>query len=393
MDLFPATPGFLSHAGKLKINLVPNAVPLLDFSREYRVHREEILAALELVADSQKFILGPEVDRFEAAAAEALQAKYAIGCASGTDALWLALAAAGVGPGDEVITTPFSFFASTSAILRAGATPVFADIDPVTFNLSAAAAEAAITPGTRAVLPVHLYGQPVDWDHLQQVADRHKLLLVEDAAQAWGARWKDTPAGALGISAAFSFYPTKNLAAMGDAGLVSTNDPAVADRARALRTHGMRKRYFHDEVGWNARLDSFQAAVLNVRLKYVNEGNAERAQIAENYLHLFQQADLIGTVTLPETLSHAHSAWHQYVIRAPRRDDLRAHLTNHQIGTEIYYPLPIHLQPALEYLGYKHGSLPHTEQAAHEVLALPIFPGLRLEEQELVVQRIAEFYR
>ncbi|WP_263411321.1 DegT/DnrJ/EryC1/StrS family aminotransferase [Terriglobus tenax] len=372
---------------------MPNAVPLLDFSREYRVHREEILAALELVADSQKFILGPEVDRFEAAAAEALQAKYAIGCASGTDALWLALAAAGVGPGDEVITTPFSFFASTSAILRAGATPVFADIDPVTFNLSAAAAEAAITPGTRAVLPVHLYGQPVDWDHLQQVADRHKLLLVEDAAQAWGARWKDTPAGALGISAAFSFYPTKNLAAMGDAGLVSTNDPAVADRARALRTHGMRKRYFHDEVGWNARLDSFQAAVLNVRLKYVNEGNAERAQIAENYLHLFQQADLIGTVTLPETLSHAHSAWHQYVIRAPRRDDLRAHLTNHQIGTEIYYPLPIHLQPALEYLGYKHGSLPHTEQAAHEVLALPIFPGLRLEEQELVVQRIAEFYR
>lgn len=372
---------------------VPNAVPLLDFSREYQLRREEILAALELVADSQKFILGPEVDRFETAAAAALQAKHTIGCASGTDALWLALAAAGIGPGDEVITTPFSFFASTSAILRAGATPVFADIDPVTFNLSPAAAEAAITPRTKAILPVHLYGQPVDWDHFQQIADRHNLLLVEDAAQAWGARWKDTPAGSLGVSAAFSFYPTKNLSAMGDAGLVSTNDDKVADRARALRAHGMRVRYFHDEVGWNARLDSFQAAVLNVRLKYVEAGNADRAQLAENYLHLFQQAGLVGTITLPETLTNAHSAWHQYVIRAPRRDDLRSHLTAHHIGTEIYYPLPIHLQPALEFLGYKAGSMPQSEQAAREVLALPIFPGLRMDEQELVVQRIAEFYQ
>ncbi|MGO4210590.1 DegT/DnrJ/EryC1/StrS family aminotransferase [Terriglobus sp. 2YAB30_2] len=371
---------------------MPNAVPLLDFSREYQLRREEILAALELVADSQKFILGPEVEQFEAAAASALQVKHAIGCASGTDALWLALAAAGIGPGDEVITTPFSFFASTSAILRAGATPVFADIDPVTFNLSPAAAEAAITPRTKAILPVHLYGQPIDWDHFQQLTDRHKLLLVEDAAQAWGARWKDTPAGSLGASAAFSFYPTKNLAAMGDAGMVTTNDDSVADHARALRTHGMRQRYFHDEIGWNARLDSFQAAVLNVRLKYVIGGNEERARIAENYLHLFQQAGLVGAITLPEMLTNAHSAWHQYVIRAPRRNDLRTHLTAHRIGTEIYYPLPIHLQPSLAHLGYKAGTFPHSEQAAHEVLALPIFPGLRLDEQELVVQRIAEFY-
>jgi dTDP-4-amino-4,6-dideoxygalactose transaminase len=389
-------------------------VPLLDFSREYAALREEILAAITRVCDSQRFILGPEVDRFEALAAAALPVEHAIGCASGTDALWLALAACNIGtshtdqpaaPTQAVVTTPFTFFASVSSILRAGAQPILADIDPLTFNLSPTAAAAAIehhhntqNSTVAAIMPVHLYGQCADMDAFTTLAAQHGLALIEDAAQAWGAKFNGVPAGALGDAAAFSFYPTKNLAAAGDAGLVTTTDAATAERAHMLRAHGMRKRYFHDEVGWNSRLDSIQAAVLSVKLQHVDQGNARRRQLAALYDKLFTAAGLTGSSTqeglvLPHTDPRAEHVFHQYVLRAPRRDDLRTHLQQHHIGSEIYYPLPLHLQTCLKDLGYKAGDFPESERAATEVLALPIFPELRDDEVETVVEAIRRFYR
>ena len=390
-------------------------VPLLDFSREYAALRDEILAAITAVCDTQRFILGPQVTDFEALAAAALPVEHAIGCASGTDALWLALAACGIGashtgeliaPSQAVVTTPFSFFATASCILRAGAQPVFADIDPRTFNLSPGSAAEAIerhhngnTTTVAAILPVHLYGQCADMDAFNTLAAQHGLAVIEDAAQAWGAKWNGVPAGALGHAAAFSFYPTKNLAAAGDAGLVTTEDPAIAERAHMLRAHGMRQRYFHDEVGWNSRLDSLQAAVLSVRLRRVDAGNARRRDIAALYASLFEKAGLTTNtlnvdegIVLPATDRRAEHVFHQFVIRAPRRDDLRAFLQQHSIGSEIYYPLPLHLQACLAHLGYKQGDFPHSEQAAHEVLALPIFPELRNDEAETVVEAIRRFY-
>lgn len=378
---------------------------MLDFSRQFSAIREEIMAAIEAVCTSQKFILGPAVTSFEAAAAAACGAPFGIGCASGTDALWLALAGAGVSAGDLVITTPFSFFATASSILRCGATPVFADIDPATFNLSPAAVEQAILtarrshPGStvKAVLPVHLYGQCADWDVFSDLRERFQLQLIEDAAQAFGASWNGTPAGALGDAAAFSFYPTKNLSAFGDAGLVTTVDPAIDDRARLLRAHGMRVRYVHEEVGWNSRLDSIQAAVLEVKLRYLPQWNRDRQHRAAIYDRLFQNAGLSAAsiadgIVLPITDPRASHVFHQYVIRAPRRDDLRHFLAERGIGTEIYYPIPLHLQSSLASLGYKPGDFRVTEQAAAEVLALPIYPELREDEQQTVVDAIADFY-
>jgi dTDP-4-amino-4,6-dideoxygalactose transaminase len=384
---------------------------MLDFSRQYAPIREEVLAAIAAVCDSQRFILGPQVATFEAAAAQACAVPHAIGCASGTDALWLALEAAGIGPraggsaDDAVITTPFTFFATASAILRAGATPLFADIDPATFNLSAAAATALLDSPTsrnvRAILPVHLYGQCADMDAFtalqRQTGD---LRLIEDAAQAFGASWNGVPAGALGDAAAFSFYPTKNLSAFGDAGLVTTRSPELAERAAMLRAHGMRKRYFHDEVGGNSRLDTLQAAVLEVKLRYLPEWNRQRQARAATYDRLFRAAGLTastteaphGGVVLPIADPRATHVFHQYVLRAPRRDDLRAHLTAHHIGSEIYYPLPLHLQASLASLRYRPGDFPNAEQAAAEVLAIPLFPELREDEQARVVQTIADFY-
>jgi dTDP-4-amino-4,6-dideoxygalactose transaminase len=378
---------------------------MLDFSRQYATIREEVLEAIEAVCNSQRFILGPAVESFERAAAAACGADSAVGCASGTDALWLAMAGAGVGEGDLVVTTPFSFFATASAILRCGARPVFAEIDGATFNLSPEAVDDAIGHAIRrsgdasvkAVLPVHLYGQCADFDALRAGKERFGVALVEDAAQAFGARWNGVPAGALGDAAAFSFYPTKNLSAFGDAGLVTTSDPAIEDRARLLRAHGMRQRYIHEEIGWNSRLDSIQAAVLEVKLRYLPRWNAARRERAAVYDRLFQKAGLAaGTtdsgVVLPFTDARAEHVFHQYVIRAPRRDALRQFLTNRKIGTEIYYPIPLHLQGSLAWLGYKAGDFPVTERAAAEVLALPIYPELREDEQETVVDGIAEFY-
>jgi dTDP-4-amino-4,6-dideoxygalactose transaminase len=389
---------------------------MLDLSRQFAPLRQEILEAIAQVCDSQHFILGPHVADFETAAAAACAVPHAIGCASGTDALWLALAAAGIGtdlgaPGlafetrdstPTVITTPFSFFASASAILRAGARPLFADIDPRTFNLSpTSVAELLRSPAaanTRAILPVHLFGQCADWDAFTALLQTHPgLFLIEDAAQAFGAAWNGKPAGSLGSAAAFSFYPTKNLSAFGDAGLVTTSDPTIAARARSLRNHGMTHRYQHDELGANSRLDAIQAAVLSIKLRHLPAWNQQRRTLAARYDALFRAANLAAPTTkdgivLPYTDPRATPIFHQYVIRAPHRDALRAHLTALHIGTEIYYPIPLHLQPALKDLGYQPGDFPQAERAAAEVLALPIYPELRDDEQQTVVNAIRAFY-
>ena len=376
---------------------------MLDFSRQFAVLRDELMQAIEEVCSSQRFILGPQVASFETAAAYACGTAHAIGCASGTDALWLALAAAGIGHNDAVVTTPFSFFASASSILRADARPVFADIDPLTFNLSPDSVREVAglsTYAIKAIMPVHLFGQCADWDAFETLG----LPLFEDAAQAFGATWAGRPAGSLGVAAAFSFYPTKNLSAMGDAGLVTTDASAVADHARSLRAHGMKRRYFHDEVGWNSRLDTLQAAVLEVKLRYLAGWNQRRRELAARYSELFLAAG-IGVLTSPErattiadgvvlpyTHPRARHVFHQYVIRAPRRDELREYLTSQGIGSEIYYPLCLHQQAALLDLGYKTGDFPEAERAAAEVLALPIYPELRCDEQETVVAAIEDFY-
>ena len=369
-------------------------VPLLDLSREFALIHDEVMAAIEAVCASQRFVLGPEVAHFEHSAAVACEVPYAVGCASGTDALWLALAALNIGPGDSVITTPFSFFATVSSILRAGATPLLADIDEKTFNLSpVAVAELAENNGDiAAVMPVHLYGQCADFDALSMLATQHGFKLIEDAAQAFGARFNGIPAGALGDAAAFSFYPTKNLSAFGDAGLLTTRDAAVDDHARILRAHGMRQRYFHEEVGWNSRLDTIQAAVLEVKLRRVAAGNQRRRELAGLYKELFTAANLPGGVVLPYVDPRTEHVFHQYVIRAPRRDELRNFLIQNKIGCEIFYPLPLHLQESLKFLGYKKGDFPVAERAAEEVLALPMFPELREDEVETVVEAVRRFY-
>jgi dTDP-4-amino-4,6-dideoxygalactose transaminase len=375
-------------------------VPMLDFSREFAVIREEVMAAITEVCESQRFVLVPQVADFERAAAAACEVEFAAGCASGTDALWLAMAALEIGPGDTVITTPFSFFATVSSILRAGATPALADIDEHTFNLSPHAVSELLgaSPGkVAAVMPVHLYGQCAEMDAFSTLSAKYGFRLVEDAAQAFGARWNGVTAGSLGDAAAFSFYPTKNLSAFGEAGMVTTRDARTDERTRMLRAHGMRQRYFHDEVGWNSRLDTLQAAVLNVKLKRVEAGNQRRRQLAALYDKRLRAAGLTGQstaegVVLPFVDPRAGHIYHQYVIRAPRRDELRAFLTGHKIGTEIYYPLPLHLQTSLKSLGYKRGDFPVSERAAEEVLALPIYPELREDEVETVVEAIRRFY-
>jgi len=390
---------------------------MLDLQRQFEQVRAEVLASVGRVCASQHYILGPEVEALEREMAAFCGTAEAVGCASGTDAVWLALVAAGVEPGDQVLTTPFSFFASASAIVRVGARPVFADIDPTTFNLDAEMVARFLHRGKnkklRALLPVHLYGQCADMEALQQVGDEFGLALVEDAAQAIGADFQTKQgqprrAGSIGVTAAFSFYPTKNLSAYGDAGLVTTNSAEMAACMRRLRNHGSPMRYVHEEMGWNSRLDAIQAAILRVKLKYVEGWNDARRKVAANYDRLFGESGLsasqstIGTqplaigesypIQLPHTAPSAHHVFHQYVVRAFRRDELREFLTARQIGTEIYYPIPLHLQPAFIYLGYREGDLPEAERAAREVVALPMFPELTEDEQRRVVGSIADFY-
>ena len=378
-------------------------VPLLDLRRQYAQIRMEIDEALQRVTESQQFILSDEVAAFEREAATYLGASFVVGCASGTDALWLALVAAGVAPGDEVITTSFTFFSSAAAIVRTGARPVLMDVDPRTLNLDAAQVERRLADSRpaslRALLPVHLYGQCADMDSFERIAAEQKLAVIEDAAQAFGALWRGRRAGTLGTAAAFSFYPTKNLGAFGDAGCVATSDPQIAARIRQLRNMGIRDRYIHDEIGANSRLDGLQAAVLRVKLRYLERWNTQRRAHAAEYDRLFARAGLavghsrsLVPVRLLETVPQAHHIFHQYVIRASRRDHLREFLTQRGIGTQVYYPLSLHLQKCLLYLGYSEGDLPESERAAREVLALPMFPELTSDEQQYVVESIADFY-
>lgn len=390
------------------------SVPLLDLRRQYEAIREEVLAAIVRVCDSQSFILGPEVEALECAIAALTCAGHAVGCASGTEALWLALVAAGVKAGDSVITTAFSFFASASAIVRAGATPIFVDIDPGTLNLDAGlvgrrlrerAGSGAQQERVRAILPVHLYGQCADMERFDRIAEEFEVPIVEDAAQAIGAEWNGRGAGALGVTAAFSFYPTKNLSAYGDAGIVTTTCPRMAEHMRQLRNHGSPRRYYHNEFGWNGRMDAIQAAVLRVKLTHLADWNEKRRQHAATYDRLFADSGLTSAkssnqasgqsdapVRLLTRSPQAKHVFHQYVICARRRDELRQFLTERKVGSEIYYPLPLHLQPVFCYLGMKAGDMPVSEQAAREVLALPMFPELTEAEIRRVVESIAEFY-
>lgn len=376
---------------------------MLDFFRQYHPIRAEILAAIERVCDIQQFILGEEVQQLEAAVASLCGVTHGIGCASGTDALWLAMAAAEIGPGDAVLTTPFTFFSTVSSIVRAGAQPLFADIDPRTYNLDAVQVAAMLKNSpkhvpVRAILPVHLYGQCADWERFSQLKHEFGVLLVEDAAQAFGATWNGRSAGSLGDLAAFSFYPTKNLSAYGDAGLVITGNAHFADRVRKLRVHGMRERYFHEEIGWNSRLDTIQAAVLLVKLRYIEHWNQQRRERAQTYADLFARQGIVESgpypeqgVVLPYVEPQGTHVFHQYVIRVPRRDGLRAFLAERGIGSEVYYPVPLHRQQCFASLGYAKGAFPESERAAKEVLALPMFPELTQEEQERVVTAIAAF--
>jgi len=382
-----------------------DVVPMLDLQRQYEQIRAEVLEAVGRVCASQHYVLGPEAEAFEREVAGFCGTRDAVGCASGTDALWLALVAAGVQPGDQVLTTPFSFFASASAIARAGARPMFADIDPRTFNLDPARVEGFLRDGRRdklrALLPVHLYGQCADMNWLQRLADEFHLSVIEDAAQAIGARLGEREAGSMGVSAAFSFYPTKNLNAYGEAGLVTTSDPEMAAHMRRLRNHGSPRRYLHEEMGWNSRLDAMQAAILRVKLQHLEGWNDARRECAVRYDELFAAAGLVssgsqlenaGPIQLPQTSASAFHIFHQYVVRAYRRDELREFLTARKIGTEVYYPIPLHLQPCFVYLGYREGDFPEAERAAKEVLALPMFPELTEDEQSWVVKSIADFY-
>jgi dTDP-4-amino-4,6-dideoxygalactose transaminase len=367
-------------------------VPLLDLKAQYEPLRDEVLAAVVRVCDSQQFILGAEVAAFEREAAAYCRVKHAVGCGSGSDALLLALMALGVGPGDEVITVSFTFFATASAITRLGATPVFVDIAPDDLNLNAALLERAVTPRTKAILPVHLFGQCAEMEAILAVAQKHHLPVVEDAAQAIGAEYHGQRAGALGAIGCFSFYPSKNLSGAGEAGLLTTDDDELAAKLRLLRVHGMQPKYFHKLVGINSRLDALQAAVLRVKLKYLDEWHAARQRNAARYQLLFAEAGLAEVVTPTVRPQHRH-IFNQYTIRAARRDDLLEHLQRAGVGCEIYYPLPLHLQECFAYLGYRAGALPVTEAAAHEVLSLPIYPELTAEMQQYVVAQLAMFYR
>jgi dTDP-4-amino-4,6-dideoxygalactose transaminase len=367
-------------------------VPLLDVGRGNNPLREEFLAAVAAVIDSGRFLHGPEVTALENNVARMCGVEHAVGCASGSDALLLALMALDIGPGDEVIVPSFTFFATASAVSRLGAKPVFADIDPATFNIAPAAIEAAITPATRAIIPVHLFGQCADMDPILAIARRHKLRVIEDAAQAIGATYQGRPAGSMGDMGCLSFYPTKNLGGFGDGGMLTTRDAELAARLRLLAAHGMSPRYYHREVGINSRLDTLQAAILGVKLQYLGEWTAARQANAARYWQLFSEAGLEGSYGLPQASTGCGHVWNQYTIRVPgaRRDAVKAHLAQAGVGAEIYYPVPLHEQQCFAHLGYRPGSLPATEQAAREVLSLPIFPELADAELQTVVTRLGE---
>lgn len=376
-------------------------VPLLDLNRQHQPLHDEIVQAMSRVVESNAFILGPEVTKLEGQVAEYCETRFAIGVSSGTDALLVSLMAIGLGPGDEVITTPYTFFATVGSITRLGAKPVFVDIDPVTYNIDPAKIEEKITPRTKAIIPVHLYGQCADSEALLSLAEKHDLYVIEDAAQAIGAQYSDgRKAGNMGDLGCFSFFPTKNLGCFGDGGMVVTNHPEMNDRVRMLRVHGSQPKYYHQLVGGNFRLDALQAAVLNVKFPHLEGWNQKRRQNALRYDTLFKENGLTETqqVQCPKAVYADsgvlnHHTYNQYVIRVADRDALREYLSERGVATEVYYPLPLHLQQCFLYLGHKEGSFPESERAAKSTLALPIYPGLEPEQQAYVVQQIQSFFK
>jgi dTDP-4-amino-4,6-dideoxygalactose transaminase len=363
-------------------------IPLLDLQGQYRPLREQVLAAIARVCDSQRFIGGPEVEGFERELAAHLGVPHAVGLSSGTDALLVALMALGIGPGDEVITPTFSFFATAGCVSRVGATPRLVDIDPLTYNIDPSAAAAAVTPRTRAIIPVHLYGQCAAMDPILETARRSGIAVIEDAAQAIGATYKGRPAGSMGAAGCFSFFPSKNLGAFGDAGLLTTRDEALAREVRLLRNHGAEPKYIHTRIGGNFRLDALQAAVLRVKLPHLDGWSARRRENADRYDRLFRESAAADRITLPARDPDCRHIFNQYVIRLPARDAVRARLDAAGIGSEIYYPVPFHLQACFAPLGYRKGDFPVAEAAAAETLALPIYSELTEAQQREVVTAV-----
>ncbi len=367
-------------------------VPLIDLRGQHQFLRPQLLEAVERVIDSQQFVLGSEVEALEEEIADYCTAEFAIGCASGSDALLLAFMSLDLKAGDEVITTPFTFFATGASITRLGAHPRFVDIDPRTYNIDPAQVEAAINPKTRAILPVHLYGQCADMDRLLEISKRHGLPIVEDAAQAIGAEDRGRRAGSMGQIGCFSFYPTKNLGGAGDGGMLVTDEPALAQRLRRLRVHGGKTEYHHDEVGINSRLDALQAAILRVKFKHLDEWSEARREKAAFYTELLEETGINVEFTPPFVRSSVRHIFHQYVIRAPQQsDEVIKHLSLHGVGSKVYYPVPLHLQECFAYLGYRNGQFPEAESAAKQTLALPCFPEITEEQQRYVVDVLARF--
>jgi dTDP-4-amino-4,6-dideoxygalactose transaminase len=374
-------------------------VPLLDLKAHHEPLRKDLLAAMEQVLHKNNFILGEDVAELEKRIASYCQTRYGVGVSSGTDALLVSLMALDIRPGDEIITSPLSFFATVGTIVRMGATPVFVDIDPVTYNIDPSRIESAITSRTRAIIPVHLYGQCADMEPILGIAARHGLAVVEDAAQAIGAEYRDRRrAGSMGIAGCLSFFPSKNLGGLGDGGMVVTNDEALAERIRVLRVQGSKPKYYHRFVGGNFRLDTLQAAALNVKLAYLDRWTALRQQHAELYERLFHEAELVnnGRIRLPRAVfktagvNHYH-IYNQFVIGVAHRDELQCHLKSRSIGTEIYYPVPLHRQECLKAFNYQEGQFPEAERACRELLALPVYPELNPDQQHYVVQTIREW--
>ncbi len=375
-------------------------VPFFDLGVQFKSIEEEVKSALDKVFGTQQFIMGREVQALEETIARYCGTRYAVGVASGSDALLLSLMALGIGDGDEVLMPPFTFFATAGSVSRLGAIPVFVDIDPDTYNIDPSKVEEKISPRTKAIIPVHLFGQCADMKPLLKIAKEKKLFLIEDAAQALGAEYRPIAeeegrrAGQMGALGCFSFYPTKNLGAFGDAGMIVTDDSGLSEKTRLLRAHGSQPKYFHKWIGMNSRLDTIQAAILLVKFKYLEKWTTERQKSAERYQLLFQ--DLLSSVDgirLPTIQYQNRHIFHQYVIRVRERDRLRKFLTEEGIGTDIYYPLPLHLQECYSFLKYRQGDLPNSEKAAQEVLALPIYPELTEDQQTAVVDRIKAFYK
>jgi dTDP-4-amino-4,6-dideoxygalactose transaminase len=375
------------------LTVVTRKVPLLDLQAQHHQIRDEVLEAVVRVVDSQKFILGEDVEKLEQEVAAYCGCHYAVGCANGSDALVLALMALNIGPGDEVLTTPYSFFATAGAISRVGAVPVFADVEHATFNIDVDRMKSTLSarPNVRAVIPVHLFGGCADMDPIMALAAERGISVVEDAAQAIGAEYKGRRGGSIGQIGCFSFFPSKNLGGYGDGGIVTTNDPALAERLAALRTHGSKKKYVHDWIGFNSRLDTLQAAVLRVKLPRLDRWTEGRRRNADLYRARLARLSIPVTPATAAPYQTRH-IYNQFVIRAERRDALQAHLKEHGVGSEVYYPLPLHLQPCYAFLGYRAGDFPVSERLAEESLALPIYPELEPEDIDYVCRAIQDFY-